>query len=159
MPRPQTSRALLRDVSALGASALHFVAADKGDPNYALSSLWHSGEWRRHLISGAEQAFCTRLPQVTFGRTLSAVVLSLSSSGESRIALDNYEAPQPLSRVNLSQSSVCLAFGPERGWSAVERDFFRHNGFNLAHLGSRVLRIETACVAAIALTKAKMDWL
>jgi RsmE family RNA methyltransferase len=42
-----------------------------------------------------------------------------------------------------------LAIGPERGWSTQERDFLRANGFSLCHMGQRVLRVETAVVAAV----------
>lgn len=49
-----------------------------------------------------------------------------------------------------------LAFGPERGWSAADRAVLRGSGFALVHLGPRVLRTETAVVAAVALVKAKL---
>ncbi|MFI5337188.1 MAG: RsmE family RNA methyltransferase [Opitutales bacterium] len=48
-----------------------------------------------------------------------------------------------------------MAFGPERGWSADERRQLRAAGFTFAHLGSRVLRLETAVVAALAVLKAR----
>jgi len=44
---------------------------------------------------------------------------------------------------------VQLAIGPERGWSNKERRFLRDMGFALAHLGQRVLRVETAMVASV----------
>jgi RsmE family RNA methyltransferase len=159
MPRPQTARAILREVAALGATALHFVTTEKGDPNYAQSTLWRSAEWRRHLVSGAEQAFCTRLPELTFTGGLIDTISSLPNAGMSRVALDNYESPEPLTHLPFSEPAVTVAIGPERGWSAAERDGLRQNGFILAHLGPRVLRAETACVAAIVLVKAKMGWL
>lgn len=159
LPRPQTARAILREATSLGVAALHFVTTDKGDPNYANSTLWQSGEWRRHLVLGAEQAFCTRIPDVTFNNSFSAVITDLSVLGMGRIALDNYESPKPLSELVPTESAVTLAIGPERGWSAPERDFLRQNEFTLSHLGTRVLRTETACIGAIFLLKAKRGWL
>lgn len=155
LPRPQTARKILQEATTLGVAALHFVSTDKSDPNYADSSLWLSGEWRRHLISGAEQAFCTRLPEVTHGRGLPEIIALLPVAG-TRLALDNYESSSPLSRIDPAPFHSTLAVGPERGWSAAERDLLRERGFTLAHLGTRVLRVETACVAALALTKARM---
>ena len=73
-----------------------------------------------------------------------------------RVALDNYEASRALSEIAPGASPAVLALGPERGWSAGERDFLRANRFDFAHLGSRVLRMETACVAAVTLMKAKL---
>ncbi|MSU23522.1 MAG: 16S rRNA (uracil(1498)-N(3))-methyltransferase [Opitutus sp.] len=156
LPRPQTARDLLRDATSLGVAALHFVTTEKGDSNYARSSLWSSGEWRRHLVIGAEQAFDTHLPAVTHGQPLAAALAQLAKKS-TRLALDNYEAPTPLSTCNLSgDKSVALALGPERGWSPAERELLRANEFSLVHLGARVLRTETACIAAIALIKAKL---
>jgi len=159
LPRPQTAKVILREAAALGIAAVHFVRTEKGDSNYRLSSLWEAGEWRRHLISGAEQAFCTRLPDVSFDQPLIDVLSTMPMSATTRIALDNYEAQAPLTQIALSAPSVTLAIGPERGWSAAERDQLRNHRFTLAHLGARVLRTETACIAAITLVKAKCGWL
>jgi 16S rRNA (uracil1498-N3)-methyltransferase len=159
LPRPQTARKLLQDSAALGVSALHFVATEKGEPGYAGSVLWTSGEWRRHLVAGAEQAFDTRLPETTHGRPLASVLAGLDERAV-RVALDNYEAPLALGAQPLpaSPSAVVLALGPERGWSAAERDLLRSGGFAFAHLGPRVLRAETAAVAAVAIVKSRLGW-
>jgi RsmE family RNA methyltransferase len=156
LPRPQTARDILRDATALGVGALHFVVTEKGDPNYAHSTLWSSGEWCRHLITGAEQAFTTLLPTVTHGQPLAAALASLSPGG-ARFALDNYESPAPLGKCHLmGDTFAVLALGAERGWSARERELLRTHGFALAHLGTRVLRTETACVAALTLVRARL---
>ncbi len=185
LPRPQTARKILQEATALGVSALHFFPSERGEPSYAQSTLWSSGEWRRHLITGAEQAFCTRLPAVTWTTPLPDLIATLppASSGAPRIGLDNYESPAPLGRCHLlddipprsrsESSSTChplddkssalsasthitLAIGSERGWSPAERDLLRANNFTLAHLGPRVLRAETAVTAAVAIVKARL---
>ncbi len=156
LPRPQTARAILRDATSLGVAALHFVATEKGEPGYLRSTLWQGGEWHRQLLAGAAQAFCTRLPSVTFGQPLMDAISTLTVGG-ARIVLDNYTATQPLSRCALPRdSSIALAFGPERGWSDLERTLLRTRGFAFAHLGPRVLRAETAVVAALTLLKSKL---
>lgn len=154
LPRPQTARDLLREMSSLGITALHFVTTEKTEPSYAASKLWSTGEWRRHLITGAEQAFTTLLPDVTWGRPLAEVIAALPISA-ARVALDNYEAVDPLSTLPaLTGQSLVLALGPERGWSAADRAQLRSASFTLAHLGSRVLRVETAAIAAVAIARA-----
>jgi len=154
LPRPQTARKILQEATAMGVRELRFVTSEKGEAGYATSTLWQSGEWRRHVIDGAEQAFCTRLPEVRWGERLAAALDALAPAG-ARVALDNYEAPQSLSAMPLG-APVTLAFGPERGWSAGERDRLRAAGFQFAHLGARVLRAETAVVAAVSLVRAKL---
>jgi 16S rRNA (uracil1498-N3)-methyltransferase len=154
LPRPQTARDLLRELSSLGVAAIHFVATEKTEAGYATSKLWSTGEWRRHLVTGAAQAFTTLLPEITWGRPLSELLATVPT-GSAHIALDNYEAAEPLSAFpGLATGGLTLALGPERGWSADDRTQLRAAGFILAHLGARVLRVETAAIAAVSVVLA-----
>lgn len=156
LPRPQTARDILREGTALGVAAMDFVGTEKGEASYAHSALWTAGEWEAQLLAGAAQAFCTRLPAVSHGRTLAEAITGLPPGG-GRLALDNYEAAQALGTVELpAGGGVTLALGSERGWSAAERTLLRDQGFSLVHLGPRVLRTETACIAAISLLRARL---
>lgn len=156
LPRPQTARDILRDATTLGVGAIHFVVTEKSDPNYARATLWTSGEWHRHVVDGAQQAFDTRLPIVRWDRPLNETLAALPAPVV-RFALDHYEAGAGLGACQLATgSSVALALGPERGWSARDRDTLRAHGFTLVHLGTRVLRLETAVAAALALVRTKM---
>ncbi len=154
LPRPQTARDLLRDAATLGAARIHFVATERADPNYAASSLWTSGEWRRHLLAGAAQACDTRLPAVTWTHTLSSALATLPHvSGAARLALDNYEASAPLADAlrDAAAGELVLALGPERGWGPADRAALRAAGFTLSSLGERVLRLETAAAVALGI--------
>jgi len=162
LPRPQTARDILRDATTLGVRALHFDRTEKGEPSYAQSSLWTAGEWRRHILAGAEQAFATRLPRVTHGTALRDLLADPAAlpAGATRLALDNYEAPVALAAVPLAAAvPLVLALGSERGWSAAERTALRAAGFACVHLGARVLRTETAVVAALTLARARLGLL
>jgi RsmE family RNA methyltransferase len=159
LPRPQTARDILREAAALGVGTMHFVTTARGEPGYARSSLWTSGAWEECVINGVAQAFCTRRPVVTHGAPL-ADILGRLPIGALRLALDNYEASAALADMPVPAGTpVVLALGAERGWAAEERTLLRSAGFNLVHLGSRVLRTETACIAGLTLVKAKCGWL
>jgi 16S rRNA (uracil1498-N3)-methyltransferase len=167
LPRPQTARDLLRDATTLGVACIHFIATERADPNYASSTLWTSGEWRRHLLAGAAQACDTRLPAVTWTRALASALASElpATTASARLALDNYEATMSLDAALCSDSSglrpqlpppprsLVLAFGPERGWGPADRASLRASGFTLCSLGHRVLRLETAVAAALSLAR------
>ncbi len=153
--RPQTARDVLRESASLGVSTLEFVSTNRSESTYAQSSLWKSGEAEKLLVTGAAQAFCTRLPELRHGRTLAEALGNLPPEG-TRLALDNYEASAALSGLTAPAAPVTLAVGAERGWSDAERDLLRARGFSFAHLGPRVLRTETACIAAVTLLKAKL---
>lgn len=155
LPRPQTARRILHEAAALGVEAMHFVRTARGEASYADSTLWSSGEWRRHVQDGVAQAFCTQLPEVTHGRALAEAIAGLPAAA-GRLALDNYESPQALSAYPANPSrAVVLALGAERGWTGEERETLRQARFDFAHLGPRVLRLETAVVAALAVVKAR----
>lgn len=159
LPRPQTARDVLRDVTTLGVASINFVSTDRGERSYGEANLWRTDEWEKCVIRGAAQAFCTRLPAVTHGRSLAEAIAALPPIGV-RLALDNYEATAPLANLDPGgHSSAAVALGSERGWSARERTVLRDAGFTLVHLGTRVLRTETACIAAITLVKAKLGLL
>lgn len=154
LPRPQSARDILRDATTLGATELHFVTTARADPNYASSSLWSSGEWRRHVLAGAMQAFDPRLPTVTWTRGLAEVLDELPRT-HGLYVCDNYEASRPLARALPAKvADVTLALGPERGWDALDRELLRAHDATLVHLGPRVLRLETAVVAAFTLVAA-----
>lgn len=159
LPRPQTARDILRDATSQGVASIHFVRTERSEPSYARSRLWNSEEWRKCVINGATQAFCTRLPEVTHDRPLLAAITDLLPNGK-KVALDNYESPISITELTLARGeSVALAIGSERGWSAAERVLLRRTGFEFAHLGKRVLRTESACIAAVAVIRSKLGLL
>jgi len=150
LPRPHTAKRVLFEAASMGVQALHFFEAERGEPSYAESSLWTTDEWKERLRLGAGQSFGTHLPDVAISPDLQTAISHLPVDS-ARIVLDNYEASAPLGELLPSNAGpVILALGPERGWSPDERDTFRKNGWSLAHLGPHVLRLETACTAAVA---------
>ncbi len=159
LSRPQTNRKILQEATALGVRSMSFVNTERGEASYAKSRLWSTGEWRRHLVAGAAQAFTTRLPKVVFGDGLERSV-SQCQEGALRIVLDNYESPCSLAAHlkphAVMNREVLLCIGSERGWTAAERELFRQSNFLFAHLGTRPLRTETAVIAAIAIAGALM---
>lgn len=148
LSRPQTNRKILSEATSMGARSIRFVATDRGEPSYARSKLWTTGEWERHVLAGVEQAFTTRVPDVQFGMSLEDAIAGTAANAR-RICLDNYEAIEGLANAVAEARSITLALGSERGWTVRERDVFRETGFTLAHLGQRPLRTETATVAAL----------
>ncbi len=156
LPRPHTAKRILFEAASLGVRGIHFFESERSEPSYALSSLWSTDEWRERLRLGTEQAFATHLPEVAMHADLQSAITALFGA-DVNVALDNYEAEGALGELLPdSADSAVIALGAERGWSPAERDVFRRNGWKLAHLGAHVLRAETACVAAVAATAAKL---
>ena len=73
---------------------------------------------------------------------------ALADLPSTRLLLDP-EATQPLPS-NIPDGGCALAIGPEGGWSPQDIATLQAAGFVGARLGPRVLRTETAGLAAIA---------
>ncbi|OUU41630.1 MAG: hypothetical protein CBC16_04835 [Verrucomicrobia bacterium TMED56] len=151
LSRPQTCRKILDQGSTMGVQEFHFFGTDRGEPSYASSPLWTTDEWKVRIRKGVEQAFSSFMPTCMLHQDLKSVLGNLTTKKKSlRIGLDNYEGTSRFGTDLLSPvETVELAVGAERGWSRQERNLLRENGFKLQHLGERVLRVETAVVAAL----------
>ena len=103
------------------------------------------GHWQRIAISACEQCGRNRIPQVH--PLLPAT--AYRPSGEGTRILLSPRSELAFSRLQLGKTIV-LAAGPEAGFSADEEGGFLRAGFVPAKLGPRVLRTETAALAALA---------
>lgn len=155
LPRPATARKVLLDATTLGVRQFHLFSAEKSDPAYRRSHLWEKEGWREQVWLGAEQAFSTYLPPLHLADDLAGALASLPPGG-TRHALDVYEAEAPLAAGGHPTPPLVLALGGERGWSPRERDRLRAAGFSLRSLGERVLRVETAVTAALAIALSRL---
>jgi 16S rRNA (uracil1498-N3)-methyltransferase len=155
LSRPQTCRKILHECTSLGVQKIAFFQAEKGHASYANSKLWNTDEWQQLLILGAEQAFNTRLPEIEHFDSLEKCLKEIGPHS-SKVALDLYEAELQLGDFPIS-GPTALAIGPERGWSAHERTTLREANYTLAQMNDRVLRTETASVAASAIILSNMN--
>jgi 16S rRNA (uracil1498-N3)-methyltransferase len=147
LPRPQVARRLLREFPSLGPEKVTFFVAEKSEASYQQSSLWATDEWRRLLREGAEQAFCTWTPEILHKASLKAALEALPKDNN-KVALDLYEATGKYAAI---AKPAILATGPEGGWTNREREILRQHNFELQSMGERVMRVETAVIAAIAI--------
>ena len=156
LSRPQTMRKILQEAAAVGVERIFFPLTALSERSYAHSKLWSTGEFKRHVLAGTAQAFGTDVPAVSFGMSLREAAAECRDH-MNRFALDNYEAEVALAAAGFKCSEkTALAIGSERGWTAEERDIFRKEDYVLASMGPRVLRTETAVVAALAVAKSSM---
>jgi 16S rRNA (uracil1498-N3)-methyltransferase len=104
--------------------------------------------WRGIVVAACEQCGRARLPSVAEPRTL-ADYLAAPPGGSARLLLAP-DAPVSLAAVAHGQSAVEVFIGPEGGLTDGEREAAIAAGFRACRLGPRVLRSETAAVAALA---------
>jgi len=105
--------------------------------------------WRRVALAACEQCGRNRVPEVRPVLAL-ADYCRQAGAGGSRLLL------APRSRLGLREAAgglngaVTLAAGPEAGFEAAEEGELVRAGFTPVRLGPRVLRTETAALAALA---------
>lgn len=105
--------------------------------------------WRGVVQSACEQCGRARVPDVAAPLPLTQAIASLPVGGL-RLILDP-DATASVLQLKLDRSQpVYLAVGPEGGWSPRDIDQLGTAGFSGVRLGPRVLRTETAGIAAIA---------
>ena len=159
-PRPIQIRRLLRDLSSLGVQAIDLVGTDLGEKSYRDTKLLNDGGARAALIEGAVQSRDVTLPALRAFASLDRWLGECPwGNGEALlIAADNMRPVGSLSQMakGSGKGGAVLAIGPERGWSDRERDLLESAGFLRLSMGSRALRTETACVAAVVLTLEKI---
>ena len=102
--------------------------------------------WQKVVIAACEQCGRNRIPEV---HALIALSNYRPSGTAMRILLSPL-AQQPLSELSLRGSEFVVAAGPEAGFTSEEEAALVSSGFAPALLGPRVLRTETAAVAALA---------
>lgn len=101
--------------------------------------------WQKVVIAACEQCGRNRIPAV-----LPLVSLADYRAGEGLKILLSPFSELALSKMSLEGEQIVLAAGPEAGFSAEEEAALATQGFVPVKIGARVLRTETAALAAVA---------
>ena len=141
---------VMQKATELGVRIIQPVLAERSvvrlDAERSQSRLEH---WQRIVISACEQCGRSMLPEVRPPRSLSDTLASLEPDTVG-LTLD------PAGKATLDQlvgntSRVALAIGPEGGFTGKEIEALARAGFRGMRLGPRILRTETAPLAALAI--------
>jgi len=108
-----------------------------------------SSHWRAIAIAACEQCGRNRLPEVALPTQLSEFLRQ--PAGESVQLLLSPGATQRIEDVPRPARGATVLIGPEGGLSDAEQNAARTAGFTAVNLGPRVLRTETAAIAALTL--------
>lgn len=106
--------------------------------------------WQEIAVSACEQCGRNRVPQVLSLLDLPAALDALADPAALRLLASPHQAA-PLSSFRQPESCrLQLMVGPEGGWTPQEEALARERGFAAFTLGPRILRTETAALAAIS---------
>ena len=106
--------------------------------------------WQAVAIAACEQSGRNRVPPVHPVAGLAQWLAALGPAVQPRLLLSLDEQAQPVRIAAGAQGPVLLLSGPEGGLTPQEEELAMAAGFQRATLGPRVLRAETAPLAALA---------
>lgn len=105
--------------------------------------------WQSIAVAACAQCGRNRVPEVAPVMTYAAWLGGLEAAGDVRLLLSPLAADR-LPALHRPAGAVWLLCGPEGGLAPAEQHDAQHAGFRGVRLGPRVLRTETAAVAALA---------
>jgi 16S rRNA (uracil1498-N3)-methyltransferase len=152
----------------LGVGAIVPVITRRTEKHLAQAAEKRVERWRRIAQEAAQQSRRADTPAIEAPVALS-IALSARleiASGANRILLAETERTAMLrGAMEAALHSVSeelpefeFAVGPEGGWTEEELALFRKQGWATASLGPRILRAETAAIAAVAVAASLLTW-
>jgi 16S rRNA (uracil1498-N3)-methyltransferase len=146
----------LEKATELGVAAVAPVIARRTEKHLAQSAQKRAERWRRIVHEAAQQSRRSDVPLIYEPAPLSSLVRAGSSAA--RIVLAEQERTTALRNAIEEAASAAgdemptleIAIGPEGGWAPEEAALFDANGWRAVSLGPRILRAETAAVAALS---------
>jgi 16S rRNA (uracil1498-N3)-methyltransferase len=154
----------IEKATELGVARITPILARRTEKHLALAAPKRADRWRRIALESAKQSRRTDVPEILDPTPLPTALAS--ESAPTRILLS--ETEQSLTLVSaLSSASfnqqpatnnqqLSLAIGPEGGWTQEEISLFSTHAWTPVTLGPRILRAETAAIAAIAIAAAHL---
>ncbi len=154
MPANERMDWLVEKAAELGAASIQPVIAQRSVLKlHGERAEKKQAHWQGVAIASCEQSGRNRVPLVhpITGLAQWAAALDGAATGSrARLLLSLSRQAQPLREAAGNEGEVLLLSGPEGGLTAQEEDMATALGFLRATLGPRVLRSETAPLAALA---------
>lgn len=160
LPRPKVMRRLWAQLAALGVGHIVITNAEKVERNYFDTQWLESRYYEPLLVEGLMQSGDTWMPGVTMCRRFKVFVedsLDDVFAGSSRFVCHPGGAPAVRTLKCGENGRMLIAIGPEGGWSDYEVELLRAYEFEYVSIGTRILRSDTACVAALSLANGVMQ--
>lgn len=143
---------VLQKATELGVAAFAATSSERSEVKLdAARAARRVAHWQSVIAAACEQCGRARVPAIAAPLPLAATLAALPDGG-TRLLLDPAGAHDvsALALEDRLPMSVVLAVGPEGGWSPRDREQLHAAGFQGLRLGPRILRTETAGIAAIA---------
>jgi 16S rRNA (uracil1498-N3)-methyltransferase len=144
----------IEKATELGAARITPVLARRTEKHLALAASKRVDRWRRIALESSKQSRRTDVPAIDDAQTLKAALQEVIAPTKLLLAETEQENSISAALNASTGQSIALAIGPEGGWTADEMQLFTEHGWQHVTLGPRILRAETAAIAALAICSA-----
>jgi 16S rRNA (uracil1498-N3)-methyltransferase len=162
VPKADKMDGIIRHATELGAERILPFMAERSIPRWRQEQLPRRRErWQKIAVEASRQCGRSDIPEVGEIVTFERMLCCVPEGGlrlipwEEETTTGIREVLRDPARVGITD--FVLVIGPEGGFSAKEIDQARQAGFLSVSLGRRVLRVETASLAVIAILQYEMD--
>jgi len=153
----------LEKATELGVAAIAPVIARRTEKHLAQAAAKRAERWRRIVHEAAQQARRSDVPLIYEPGPL-AERLRAAATG-TRIVLAEQERTttlrhaldEAMDAAATEMPALEVAIGPEGGWAPDEEALFDANGWRAVSLGPRILRAETAAIAALTVIASYLE--
>jgi 16S rRNA (uracil1498-N3)-methyltransferase len=153
----------LEKATEMGVAAVAPVIARRTDKHLGIAAANRAERWRRIAHEAAQQARRSDVPVICDPVPLSERVRAEAVG--TRIVMAEQERTTTLRAIVAEAAAAAqiempvleIAIGPEGGWAPEEEALFDANGWRAASLGPRILRAETAAIAALAVVASLLE--
>ncbi len=150
MPANERMDWLVEKATELGAASIQPVTTARSVVKLAGErAAKRQAHWQAIAVAACEQCGRNRVPQVAAPLALADWLRRAPTEG-TRLLLSLRGGTQALNQAAGAAGAVWVLHGPEGGLTVQEEDAALATGFAPASLGARVLRAETASVAALS---------
>ncbi|MGC9157540.1 MAG: 16S rRNA (uracil(1498)-N(3))-methyltransferase [Terracidiphilus sp.] len=153
----------IEKATELGVAAMAPVITRRTEKHLAEAAAKRTARWRSIAHEAAQQSRRSDIPLIEDPVPLAVRVRAASEA--TRIVLAEQERTttlrhaleEALAAAGAESPALELAIGPEGGWAPEEEALFDANGWRASSLGPRILRAETAAVAALAVVASYLE--
>ena len=151
MPANERMDWLVEKAAELGAASVQPLMAERSVLRLAGERAQKKqAHWQAVAVAACEQCGRNRVPAVHEVADLRGWLARPASPGSHRLLLSLRRGTRPLREAAGAAGPVLFLSGPEGGFTEAEEEAALAAGFTPVTLGARVLRAETAALAALA---------
>ncbi|MGA9587993.1 MAG: RsmE family RNA methyltransferase [Terracidiphilus sp.] len=153
----------IEKATELGVASIAPVIARRTEKHLAQAAMKRSERWRRIAHEAAQQSRRSDVPVIHVPVKLSDRVKAASTSKRFVLAEQERSATlrgalvEAIAPAEAEMPALEIAIGPEGGWAPDEEALFDTSGWQAVSLGPRILRAETAAIAALAVVASMLE--